>query len=257
MTGALFLIALSTLAPVQTLRAQNLQDVLKQGEKVFSATCATGYCHGVRGSAGAAPRLAARGFDQAFINNTVTRGVAGTAMPPFGASLSRPELIAVIAYVATLNGIANPNIGVAGGAPAAQEAPLSPDAARGRELFSDAVRGFARCSTCHQENGIGISVATPMVQIPASVPALRALAASQVSTATAGGETMPALVLSKTSRNVILYDLTELPPVLRTLEPGSVNFAEGSAWRHASVIGSYNDSELASILIYLRAVVKP
>jgi mono/diheme cytochrome c family protein len=235
--------------------AQNLPDILKQGEKVFNQTCATGYCHGVRGSAGAAPRLAARGFDQLFIFNTVMRGVAGTAMPAFGASLPQSDVSAVFAYVAMLNGIANPNLPAA---PAATpQAPRSPDAVRGRELFSDAVRGFARCSTCHQVNGIGISVATPMAQIPASVPALRALATPAVSTATADGETMPALLLSNTSRNVILYDLTAPPPVLRTLEPAVVKIAQGSAWRHASVIGSYNDAELGSILIYLRDVVKP
>ena len=184
MTRALFMLAVGVVAS-----AQNLPDVLKQGEKVFSGTCATGYCHGVRGTAAGAPRLVGRGFDQAFINDTVTQGVA-------------------------------------------------------------------RCSTCHQINGIGISVATPMTQIPVSVPALRALATPRVSTANAGGETMPALVLSKTSRNVILYDLTTPPPVQRTLEPASVNFAEGSPWRHASVIGSYNDAELGSILIYLRDVEK-
>lgn len=252
MTRALFLLAVGVVAP-----AQDLPDVLQQGEKVFSGTCATGYCHGVKGTAAGAPRLVGRGFDQAFINNTVTRGVAGTAMTGFAASLSQPDLIAVIAYVASLNGIANPNLAPVGGAPAAPEVVLSPEASRGRQLFSDAARGFARCSTCHLVNGIGISVATPMAQIPASVPALRALATPQVSTANAGGETMPALVLSKTGRNVILYDLTTPPPVQRTLEPGSVNFVEGSPWRHASVIGSYNDAELGSILIYLRDVVKP
>ena len=249
MTRSLFLLAVAA-------SAQNLPDVLTQGEKVFSLTCATGYCHGVRGTAAAAPRLAGRGFDQTFINNTVRRGVAGTAMSGFAASLSPPDLIAVIAYVASLNGIANPNL-AAGAAPAAPEVALSPDASRGRQLFSDAVRGFARCSTCHEVNGIGISVATPMAQIPASVPELRSLATPQVATANADGETMPALVLSKTSRSVILYDLTTPPPVMRTFEPPSVNLAEGSTWRHATVIGSYNDAELRSILIYLRDVAKP
>jgi hypothetical protein len=52
-----------------------------------------------------------RGFDQAFINNTVTRGVAGTAMSGFAANLSPPDLIAVIA---SLNGIANPNLAASG-----------------------------------------------------------------------------------------------------------------------------------------------
>ena len=252
MTRGLFLLAVGVVAS-----AQNLPDVLKQGEKVFSGTCATGYCHGVRGTAAGAPRLVGRGFDQAFINSTVSRGVAGTSMSGFAASLSSSDLIAVIAYVASLNGIANPTLAATGAAPAAPEVALSPDASRGRLLFSDAARGFARCSTCHQVNGIGISVAAPMAQIPASVPALRSLATPQVSTANAGGETMPALVLSKTSRNVILYDLTALPPVQRTLEPPSVAFNGGSTWRHASVIGSYNDAELGSILIYLREVVKP
>src|SRR5262249_40852005 len=41
--------------------AQDLQSVLKQGEEVFSKTCATGYCHGAKGVSGGAPRLAARG----------------------------------------------------------------------------------------------------------------------------------------------------------------------------------------------------
>ena len=30
-----------------------------------------------------------------------------------------------------------------------------------------------------------------------------------------------------------------------------------AAWRHSSVIGAYNDAELAAILAYLRAVIKP
>jgi mono/diheme cytochrome c family protein len=55
--------------------AQNLADVLKQGETVFNKSCASGYCHGARGAGGGAPRIAARGFDQSFINDTVVRGI--------------------------------------------------------------------------------------------------------------------------------------------------------------------------------------
>src|SRR5262249_3860643 len=102
MKSLLFLMLMPVLAT-----AQNLQDVLKQGEEVFSKTCATGYCHGTQGAGGGAPRLAARGFDQAFIANTVTRGIPNTAMQSFANSLSRGDLTAVIAYVARLNGIAN------------------------------------------------------------------------------------------------------------------------------------------------------
>jgi len=246
MTRVLLLFALAALSPAQ--------DLVKQGETVFSKSCATGYCHGARGANGGAPRLAARGFDQAFIANTVTRGIPNTAMPAFGTTLSRADLNAVVAYVASLNGATTL---VNSGPPGIPNAKLSGDAARGRELFSDSVRSFGRCSTSHEIGGIGIPVATPIVKVPADVAALKALATPQLSTATIGSESMPALIISKKANTVVFYDLTSAPPILRTESPASVQTSEGSSWRHASVIGSYNDAELSAILTYLRAAVKP
>jgi mono/diheme cytochrome c family protein len=191
-----------------------------------------------------------------FISDTVSHGVPGTAMSAFDKILSPAELMAVVAYVASLNGIANSNLNV-GQAPAQPPGPpLSPEAARGRDLFSDSFRGFRRCSTCHEFNGIGIPVATPIATVPADVQALRALATPQVATAAFGGETMPALIVRKGTRPVIFYDLTIPPPVLRTVDSGTVDFSEGSAWKHSSVIESYGDADLASILAFLREVVK-
>jgi mono/diheme cytochrome c family protein len=236
---------------------QGLQETLKHGEQVFSQSCATGYCHGGKGAAAGAPRLAGRGFDQAYINNTVTRGLPGTAMPAFGATLSRGDLVAVVAYVATLNGIANPSINLGPGGAEPPATPLSTEAEQGRRLFFDAVRGFGRCSTCHEVNGIGISVTTAIAKIPANAAALRALATPEVRTATVEGEVMPALIISQGKTRALFYDLTSVPPVLRTVDPGSLKVAEGSSWRHASVIGAYNDSELASVLAYLKEAIRP
>ena len=236
--------------------AQSLTDVLKQGEEVFSKTCAAGYCHGALGAGGGAPRIAARGFDQTFINKTVTGGIPNTAMQSFANTISQAELTAVVAYVSSLNGIANPTIATNLPTPPAAPA-LPPAAARGRALFSDPVRSFGRCSTCHEVNGIGIPVATPIVAIPASVAALKALTTPRVSTATVGGESMPALVLSNKSQQVMFYDLTTPPPVLRTEAPAAVQTRDGSNWRHSAVIDSYNDTEVSSILEYLQAVLKP
>ncbi|MBZ5632704.1 MAG: cytochrome c [Acidobacteriia bacterium] len=248
MKYALLLLAITTLTPAQ--------DLGKQGEAVFSKSCATGYCHGARGTNGGAPRLAARGFDQEFIGGTVARGIPGTAMPAFATTLSRADLTAVVAYVASLNGIASPTIAGSGGPPVPAAAKLTADAARGRTLFSDAVRGFGRCSTCHEIGGLGIPVATPIAKVPADVAALKILATPQVSTATLGAESMPALVVSKKANAVIFYDLTTPPPVLRTEASASIQTRDGSTWRHASVISAYSDAELAAILTYLRAVVK-
>jgi mono/diheme cytochrome c family protein len=228
------------------------------GERVFAQSCATGYCHGARGTPAGAPRLGGRGFDQAYITNTILRGLPGTAMPAFGTTLSRADLAAVIAYVAKLNGIANPtiNLGPGPGAAGPAEPALPAEAERGRALFFDAVRGFGRCSTCHEVNGVGIPVATPIAKIPADVAALRALPTPEIRTAALNGESMPALIVSQGKTHALFYDLTSAPPVLRTVDPIALKVTEGSAWRHSSVIGVYDDAELESILVYLRAAIK-
>ncbi len=233
---------------------------IEMGQKVFAQSCATGYCHGVRGTPAGAPRLAGRGFDQTYITNTIMRGLPGTAMPAFGSTLARADLIAVITYVANLNGITDPSISLGPGGPGPSgpaEAALSPEAERGRVLFFDALRGFGRCSTCHEVNGVGIPVTTPISQIPPGPAALRALATPDVKTATVDGEAMPALILSQTKTHMLFYDLTSVPPVLRTVDPGKLKIHDGSVWRHASVIGSYNDAQLESILAFLREALKP
>jgi mono/diheme cytochrome c family protein len=226
------------------------------GEKVFAQSCATGYCHGAKGTPAGAPRLAGRGFDQTYITNTVMRGLPGTAMPAFGTTLSRSDLSAVVAYVSSLNGIANASVNLGPGASGPTETPLSPESERGRALFFDAVRGFGRCSTCHEVNGIGISVTTPIGKIPADAAALRALMTPDLRTATVDGEAMPALIVSQGKTRALFYDLTSVPPVLRTVDPGALKLSEGSAWRHSAVIAAYSDVELASILGYLREVIK-
>ncbi len=234
---------------------QSPQDALRHGEQVFAKSCATGYCHGPKGTASGAPRLAGRGFNQAYIMNVVARGISGTGMPSFATTLPRPDLTAVVAYVATLNGVANPDIGSEG---AGDSAPtLTGEAARGAQLFREATRGFGRCSTCHELAGFGISVAAPIAQVPASVAALKALATPNVKTGVMDGESMPVLVLKDGKQSTLFYDLTSAPPVQRNALPGSVKFTEGSSWRHSSVIAAYSDSELDEIVAYLHAVIKP
>jgi hypothetical protein len=171
------------------------------------------------------------------------------------------DLSAVVAYVASLNGIATPagrGGGPGSGAAAQSPAPsLPPEARRGRDLFSDAVRGVDRCSTCHEVDGLGIPVASAITAIPADARALRTVATPHVTTATVQDEAMPALVVSNGSRTIIFYDLTTRPPVLRTVEPSAVKLTDGSTWRHSSALGSYTDAALDSILTFLRTSVRP
>lgn len=218
-----------------------------RGEQVFVQSCSTGYCHGSRGVGAGAPRLAARGFDQNFIRNTITNGVTGTSMPSFAKSLSRTDLAAVANYVAALNG-------ATASASAAAPVKLTPQAARGKALFSDAVKSFGRCATCHEAGGLGIAVAPPIHDVPLTVSAFKALKTPRVVTATVAGESMPALVVAKKTATVTFYDLTMPPPVLGTVTPVEFSSREESTWKHADVIGAYSDADLTSILTFLRAV---
>ena len=59
---------------------------------------------------------------------------------------------------------------------------LTGEAARGAQLFTEAVRSFGRCSTCHEVGGFGISVAAPIAKVPASAAELKALATPNVKT---------------------------------------------------------------------------
>ncbi len=223
-----------------------LAQTTSQGEKIFNQTCATGYCHGAKGATGAAPRLAGRGFDKAYIDSTIAHGIAGTSMRAFGNALNNSDLAAVQTYVESLNGI-EPD-----GAASRKSKPLTPEAARGRDLFQDAVRSFGRCATCHEVNGIGIPVANPIANVPANAAALRALATPRVRTAMVDGESMPVLLVSDGKKGTILYDLTSAPPVERTLDPGNAKISEDSTWKHASAITAYSDAELTAVLAYLR-----
>ncbi len=226
----------ASIAPAQT--------TLEHGADVFAKTCASGYCHGPNGAGGGAPKLAGRGFDEALIISTTRAGVEGTAMRGYGTVLARPDFNAVVAYVASLNGIEPKTTGAE-----AKPRALSPQAVRGRDLFFDSVRGVARCSTCHEADGMGIAVA-PIKTVPRD---LRNLPAPDVRSAEVGGDRFPALIVSQGGRRTVLYDLTTLPPVMRTVEAASLHIDGPAAWRHPTA--AYNDSELGSILDFLRSAI--
>jgi mono/diheme cytochrome c family protein len=233
-------------APVMA-KAQQLstEQNLKHGEEVFAQTCTQSYCHGAAGAAGGAPKLAGRGLTGDYIERVVTFGIPGTPMPAWGQILPLNEVRAAIAYVQSLNGIA----------PSMRSGPpptLTGEAAHGRDLFFDPQHSV-RCSSCHRVNDRGLQVTPALGNLPADVAALRNLATSQVSTATAGSDTFPALLSSKIPTETKIYDLTKFPPVLRTFSPASVEMKDGSGWKHSQVLGNYSDEDLGAILAFLRA----
>jgi mono/diheme cytochrome c family protein len=250
----LLLAVFSLVVPAATFAAADGSSALERGETVYRESCATGYCHGVDGSMAGAPRLLARGFDAAYIRSVVSDGVKGTSMAGFAASLSREDLVAVMTYVAALNDIRDAEFFPSGGLGVAAADPrpaLSAEAEQGRALFIDADKGAARCSTCHELEGLGIPVAGPMTQIPVSLAALRELPTPRVQQISVAGESMPGLMVAKGVSGVLFYDLTGVPPVLRTFPAGTSVEAVESDWQHGRQLQAYSEDELRAVLAYL------
>jgi len=248
----LFLLFFSTMVQAQQPPAIDSygRDIsVERGANVFSATC-TGFCHGANGTVGSgAPALASRGLDAQRIEDAIKFGVPGTIMPAWAQKLPQEDWMAVSNYVKSLNGIFR----------SAKAPPsLSAEASRGRNLFLDMGGEIRACSNCHSVGGKGLAVAPPIKKVPADVSDLRNLPVTQVSVATADGDSFPAVVVATYTGKFKLYDLTTMPPVLRSFPASSVKLSTGSSWQHSSVVDkTYSDLDLQSILAFLQEAVRP
>jgi cytochrome c oxidase cbb3-type subunit 3 len=127
------------LASVDATRNPLTGDVqsIAKGAVLFRQECV--FCHGVGAHGGMrGPDLTTgswtHGGTDADLRQTITDGVAGTAMPPN--NLKAEEIWQIVSYLRTVQQAAPPAVG---------------DQVRGETLFF----GTARCSTCHIVNGRG------------------------------------------------------------------------------------------------------
>jgi len=231
------------------------QDIYQRGAEVFKKSCAQGYCHGTAGAQGRAPKLTGRNFDQPAVAKIIYDGVPNTGMPGFKNQLAAEPLEAVIAYVVRISG-GNyvPGASSASFTPAAA---MPADAARGKALFFDAVRGVHRCGTCHSLEGMGTAVGPNLATVSApdsvTVAAIRKGRGAGIRLATVAGEApFPVLVMEQTAGSFRLFDLSVIPPVLRTIPKGEVTLSGGAVWLHSDSVRNYTDQDLAPISAYLR-----
>lgn len=225
----------------------------EKGAQVFRQTCAQGYCHGSGGTQGRAPKLIGRAYDGAAALKIIREGVPNTGMPGFGQRLSGAELDAVTAYVVRISG---GDLSTLTASAKNAAAAMPADAAKGKALFFDALRGVNRCGTCHAMEGMGTAVGPNLATGSHTVEAIRNGKPASIRQASIGAERMPALVVEQTTDSVRFYDLGGMPPVLRTAAKGTVTFQGGSGWRHAEAIKGYSAADLEAIATYLNWAAK-
>ena len=237
-------------------------DLVSRGEVVFAQSCATGYCHGSAGTAGRGPRLRGTGLSRDRILEATRDGVPRSAMPGWEGKLSEADLSAVVDYVWSLAMDTReppPDESMPPGTgPAVFVGFDGPEeASHGRDLFFDATRE-ARCGTCHEAGGRGISIGPDLLALGDALPATlvektRSRRSLHVLRARlADGQSFAALRVAQEDEEVKLYDLTTIPPVLRTFLSGQIeSLAHDGSWEHGTVAVEYSDDELGSIINYL------
>ncbi|MGH9838869.1 MAG: PQQ-dependent dehydrogenase, methanol/ethanol family [Blastocatellia bacterium] len=97
------LAALTRFDPARRVVAQNQQQSLEAGGKLFNPTCSSGYCHGQNGTGGSAPSLRDRNFTPEYLTRVIAQGVPGTPMPGFKSQHSQVEIEQLVAYVMSLS----------------------------------------------------------------------------------------------------------------------------------------------------------
>jgi len=129
---------------------------------------------------------------------------------------------------------------------------------RGRELFLNSPKGVA-CKTCHQIGGLGTAVA-PDLTTMASYGSVHSLVMTMhmkltdnvLRFRTSAGN-FPGIVKSKKGPLMEVYDLSKLPPELRTVNATQViSMDRDEQWKHPPAMANYNQQELADIIAFLR-----
>ena len=141
---------------------------------------------------------------------------------------------------------------------AQDKAAPTPQIERGRELFTNAKKGVA-CKTCHSLAGIGTAIG-PDLRNMASNGSVHSIVMTmhmtmtehvyRIKTAASG---FPGILHQKLGDKVEYYDLSQIPPVLRTLYSNQIISAErDDKWRHPPAMANYSAQELADVISFLK-----
>jgi mono/diheme cytochrome c family protein len=191
------------------------------GDALFKKNCSIGYCHGTAGAASRGPRLRDREFDGPYVYRVTRDGIPNSAMPGWKDKLSDEEIRAIVVYVMSLSG-----------KPANLPPPDKKEEAASPSVFLE------QCGSCHQAGGQGKAVGPPLNgYTEARIREALAKAPKQIrQIVMSDGETFPAMVALTEADFVTAYDLTEPPPVKRSLERKDIrSMSPNSTWTHPSV----------------------
>lgn len=141
---------------------------------------------------------------------------------------------------------------------AQDKAAPTPQIERGRQIFTNAKKGVA-CKTCHQLGGVGTAIAPDLTNM-ASYGSVHGLVMTMHMTMTehvyrvkTTVASFPGILKQKYGDRVEYYDLSQIPPVLRTLYNREiVSIERDQKWHHPPAVANYTPQELADLIAFLK-----
>ena len=155
-------------------------------------------------------------------------------------------------YVLVVSALSLPAVRAAG-----NTAP-TPQIERGQEMFTNAKKGVA-CKTCHSLAGMGTAIGPDLTNM-ASNGSLHSIVMTMHMTMTehvyrikTAVSSFPGILKQQVGDKVEYYDLSQIPPVLRTLYAKQIVLAErDETWRHPPAKANYTPQELADVIGFLK-----
>ena len=141
---------------------------------------------------------------------------------------------------------------------AAQNKPLPKQVERGRDLFQNSPKGTP-CATCHTMAGLGTAIGPDLKALASVVPprgmvmAIKMDMTQNVQEVKTAAGSFPGVLKLKEGDEVQLWDLSQMPPVLRKLTAKEiVSMARSEKWGHPPTSAGYTSQELADIIGFLK-----
>jgi cytochrome c2 len=141
---------------------------------------------------------------------------------------------------------------------AQEKAASTPQIDRGRELFTNAKKGVA-CKTCHQLGGVGTAIGPNLTNMASNgsvhsiVMTMHMTMTEHVLRVKTNVSSFPGILKAKYGDRAEYYDLSQIPPVIRTLFNNQIVSAErDDKWRHPPAQANYNQQELADVIAFLK-----
>ena len=230
-------------APPQADRLKEPQ-FIAEGAKLFAPSCGNAYCHGAGGVGGGAPRLRGKALEAAYLFKTISGGVSGTSMLSFKSEFSEEQIWKLVAFIMSdVKSIpdARPEtpvadkpspIAVRGSAETTAESSVTGSVQAGKSLFFDSSQSRS-CHQCHSLQGEGTSIGPELSKVARRSPRELFLSIilphdvkdprySTLKLTLRSGEKIAGIKKEEDAESIRIYDTTELPAVLRTIQKGEV-----------------------------------